>query len=112
MRWSQARVTVIVLRACTSPPRTTARGLSEPTDKIAAWGGLMIAVKAVTPNMPRLETVNVPPPSSGGVIDASRTRSPSARVARDLTQRLLICVKHRRHDQRLLGGDGHPDVHA
>ena len=41
--------------------------------------------EAVTPNMPRLETVNVPPPSSGGVIVPSRTRSASARVSRAIS---------------------------
>ncbi len=45
----------------------------------------MIAAKLTMPYMPRLETVNVPPPSSGGVIVASRTRSASARVSRAIS---------------------------
>jgi hypothetical protein len=32
-----------------------------PTAKIQACGGLMIAEKFFTPNMPKLEMVNVPP---------------------------------------------------
>ena len=61
----------------------------------------MIAVKRVTPNMPRLETVNVPPPSSGGVIDAvAHPPGQRARLAGDLAERLLVGVEHRRHDER------------
>ena len=65
--------------------RDRGRGWTEPTDRIAACGGLMIAVKLLTPNMPRLETVNVPPPSSGGVIEPSRTRVARARVSRAIS---------------------------
>ena len=35
-----------------------------------------------------------------------------ARVARDLAQRLLVGVEHRRHDERVVGGDGDADVDA
>ena len=41
----------------------------------------MTAEKLVTPNIPRLDTVKVPPDSSGGVIVPSRTRAASARVS-------------------------------
>ena len=41
---------------------------------------LTTALNDVTPNMPRFETVNVPPLSSGGVIEPSRTLCASARV--------------------------------
>ena len=50
-----------------------------PTPRIAAWGGLITGVIAVIPYMPRFETVNVAPDSSGGVIVPSRTRSASRR---------------------------------
>ena len=40
---------------------------------------------ALTPNMPRFDTVKVPPPSSGGVIAPARTRSASARVSRAIS---------------------------
>ena len=46
----------------------------------------MTAVKSVTPYMPRFETVNVPPLSSGGVIAPARTRSASARVSRAISR--------------------------
>jgi hypothetical protein len=87
MRWSHASTSVIVLRATTSPARTTARGPSAPTDRIPAWGGLMMAVKLRMPYMPRLDTVNVPPPSSGGVISPERTRAASVRASRAISPR-------------------------
>ena len=49
IRWSQLSVSVI------APSLRTA-----PTASAAAWGGAMTALKPVTPNMPRLDTVNVP----------------------------------------------------
>jgi len=45
----------------------------------------MIAVKLAIPYIPRFDTVNVPPPSSGGVIVPARTRSASARVSRAIS---------------------------
>ena len=45
----------------------------------------MTAVKSVTPYMPRFETVNVPPLSSGGVTVPARTLSASARVSRAIS---------------------------
>ena len=45
----------------------------------------MTALNSVTPNMPRLETVNVPPESSGGVTALARTRSASARASRAIS---------------------------
>ena len=85
IRWSHTSVSVIVWRTTIAPSRTTARGSSTPTDRIAACGGLTIAVKLRTPNMPRFDTVKVPPPSSGGVIVPARTRSASARVSRAIS---------------------------
>ena len=49
----------------------------------------MTAWKLVTPNMPRFETVNVPPPSSGGVTTPARTRSASARDSRAISETAL-----------------------
>ena len=94
--------------------RPPASWRSAPTVRIAACGGLMIAVKCSTPYMPRFETVNVPPASSGGVICWSRTFSISrARVARrSAPSDLRVGVEDRRHDQRVLGGHGHADVDA
>ena len=60
--------------------RPAARATS-PTARIAACGWLITAVKRRTPNMPRLETVNVPSASSSGAIE--RDRAPSRRAARD-----------------------------
>jgi hypothetical protein len=46
-----------------------------------ACGVLITALKLEIPYMPRLETVKVPPLSSGGVIDPSLTRAASACVS-------------------------------
>ena len=48
----------------------------------------MTGVIAVIPNMPRLETVNVPPDSSGGVIVAvADALGEPARLGGDLAER-------------------------
>ena len=44
---------------------TTASSFTAPTARIATCGGLSTAVNCSTPNMPRLEIVNVPPSRSG-----------------------------------------------
>ena len=44
----------------------------------------MIAVKCSIPYMPRFDTVNVPPDSSGGVTVLSRTFSITARASREI----------------------------
>ena len=86
MRWSQISVSVIRSRATTRPRSSTAGFfISAPTARIAAWGGLTIAVKRSIPYMPRFETLNVPPDSSGGVISPSRTRSISRRAWREIS---------------------------
>ena len=43
-----------------------------PTANMQACGGLMIAEKLLTPNIPKLETVKVPPESSSGLSLPSR----------------------------------------
>jgi len=75
----------MVGRATSSPSRETARSVMAPMARIAACGGLMTAVKPLMPNMPRLETVKVPPESSGGVIWPARTRSVRALVSRAIS---------------------------
>ena len=75
----------MVWRSEMPPSCATGACRTAPTDRIAACGGLMIAVKLLTANMPRLETVNVPPDSSGGVIEPSRTRAASARASRAIS---------------------------
>ena len=50
-----------VLNPCSSSGAGTRVGTVVPTARIQDWGGLMIAVKCEMSNMPRLETVNVPP---------------------------------------------------
>ena len=50
----------------------------------------MTAAKFEIPNIPRFETVKVPPESSGGVIVPSRTRSARARVSVAVWRRPLV----------------------
>ena len=61
-----ARLSGIRCAVVISPSRTTGRSTIDPTARIAAWGGLITAEKLVMPYIPRFETVNVPPESSGG----------------------------------------------
>lgn len=46
---------------------TTTVFVADPTAKIQTYGGFTIAVKLLTPNMPKFETVNVPPDNSSGL---------------------------------------------
>src|SRR5881398_2805380 len=99
-------------RATISPSRTTGRGVSSPTARIAACGGLITATNRRMPYIPRFETVNVPAESSGGVILPSRTRSASRRDSAAIVPRLFWSVEHGRDDQRILPGHGNTDVDA
>ncbi|MCZ4588149.1 hypothetical protein O4328_31455 [Rhodococcus opacus] len=58
----------MIERTTTSPSRTTGVGLAAPTARIAASGGLMMAVKWSIGYMPRLLMVKVPPVNSGAWI--------------------------------------------
>ena len=78
MRWSALSVSIRTCRATAAPSRSATRCTAAPTASVAAWPGWMIAVKACTPCMPRLETVNVAPDSAAAVIVASRTSATSA----------------------------------
>jgi hypothetical protein len=51
----------MMLTGTTSSSLKMARWMMLLTATIAACGGLMIALKLSTPNMPMLETVKVPP---------------------------------------------------
>ena len=71
----------------------------------------MIAVKLFTPYMPRFETVNVRPPSSGGVIVPATDALGEQLASRgDLPEGLLVGVEHRRHDEGVLSRDRDADV--
>ena len=73
----------------------------------------MIAVKCSMPNIPRFETVKVPPDSSGGVIvSVAHLLGQRAGVAGDLPERLAVGVEDGRHHERVLRRDRDPDVHA
>ena len=65
-RWSQLIVTFIIFIDLNSPSLTTTVGFAVPTAKIAASGGLMIAVNSLMPNIPKFEIEKVAPVYSSG----------------------------------------------
>ena len=79
MRWSKLRLSVIIGRMTTAPSRATGFSTMRPTPRIAACGGLMMAMNSSTSNMPRLLMVNVAPIMSSGFIRPSRVRATSSR---------------------------------
>src|SRR5208282_1654746 len=60
-RWSHERVNVIMGRIAGRPLTGTTRSAMLPTARIAACGGLIIALKASTWYMPRLLIVKLAP---------------------------------------------------
>ena len=79
-RWSELSVTFIreaTLNWSSAPVEfslTTTRFSAPLTARMHACGGLMIAEKLCTPNMPKFEIVKVPPLSSSGFSLFSRAR--------------------------------------
>src|ERR1700687_644148 len=65
-RWSQESVRVIIGRMPGLPCTGTTRSTMFPTARIAACGGMMMALNASTLYIPRLLLVNVPPAKSAG----------------------------------------------
>lgn len=58
------RVQLVIVLRLTDPFSLSAginRFSEPPTARIHDWGGLIIAEKFLTPNIPKLEIVNVPP---------------------------------------------------
>src|SRR6185503_3642803 len=76
-RWSQERVRVMVGCTAGCPFTGTTRSAMRPTARIAACGGLTMALNASTPYIPRLLIVNTPPWMSAG-----RSLPACARVTR------------------------------
>src|SRR6266403_1889765 len=64
-RWSQDSVSTIVGWTAGWPLRAITRSAMRPTARMAACGGLTMALKASTPYMPRLLIVNPPAWMSG-----------------------------------------------
>jgi len=65
--WSLLKVTVITLAALKLPSSSgKTLGRADPTAKMQAWGGLIIALKWFTSYMPILLIVKVPPWNSSG----------------------------------------------
>ena len=92
---------------------TAGRFSSLPTVRIAACGGLMIAVNCSMPNMPRFETVKVPPESSGGVTVLSLTLPITARASRAIwPSDFWSASKTVGTTSASMRGDRDADVHA
>src|SRR5205807_839105 len=72
------------------PPSTTGTSLMAPTARIAASGGLMIAVNSSTPNMPRLEMENVAPVRSPSAGRPERARSMTCRDSIEIWTRSFM----------------------
>ncbi len=69
-------------RADRNRPIPRHRGRSDGSDgEYRRLGGSITAMKSSIPNMPRFDTVNVPPDSSGAVTVPVRTRPARARVS-------------------------------
>src|ERR1700761_7229422 len=90
MRWSQAIVAFISWAGTISPLRTAGASRIAPTERIAAWPMLITASKDSIPYMPRLETVKVPPESSGGVPEPSRTLAATVRTSSAICRRPFL----------------------
>src|SRR5947209_7342116 len=88
-RWSQDRVSTMVGWTAGWPSWATTRSAMRPTARMAACGGLTIALKASTPYMPRLLIVKPPPWMSAGrsrpawarLTTSSRRAAMSARLS-------------------------------
>ena len=96
-RWSQVSVQVMTVATAISPSRTTTFCSPAPTARIAAWGGLTIEVKWLTPYMPRLETEKLPPWYSSGFSLPSRARPASSFIS------LAICARPLLSASKIIG---------
>src|SRR5215216_5383415 len=113
MRWSQESVSVMSRRSTISSSTRARTCRAAPTPRIAACGALITGVIAVIPYMPRLDTVNVAPDSSAGVIEPSRTAPASRRTS------FAIAPTERVSASTTVGtisepsaANGHADVHV
>ncbi len=95
------------------PFTATTRSAIRPTASTAACGGVMMALKASTPNIPRLLMVNVPPVTSGGCRRPARARSAkSCRLRADVGEPGRIGVRNHGAHHSVLHRDGDADVHV
>ena len=92
--------------ACRPPP---ASSRACPTARIAAWGGLMIAVNCSIPNMPEVRDGERAARQLRRRDRACRAPCSISRagVAGDLAERLLVGVEDRGHHERVLGRHRH-----
>ena len=88
-RWSRLRVAAISQPTTSWWLRTTGCSIAAPQARIALLGGLMMAVKLSTPNMPRFEMVKVAPDISSMERPLVRAFSPSARTSPEICRRLF-----------------------
>ena len=93
------------------PPSRPRCRSAAPTARMVACGGLMIAENSMTPCMPRLEIVVVPPLYSSGWSAPSRARARKRlHLVRDGGERLRLGGVDHRRDQPVRHRDGDGDV--
>ena len=80
---------VITVATSSAPSLTTGRGSPAPTARMAAWGGLTMALNSRTPNMPRFEIENVPPRYSSGRSPPLRARAARSFISAEISPRPL-----------------------
>ncbi len=80
----------MTVATASAPSLTTGRFSPAPTARMQPWGGLMMAANSRTPNMPRLETVKVPPWYSSGLSLPSRARPARSFISAEIVARPLV----------------------
>src|SRR5476649_2376760 len=83
-------VTVIMVATSILPSLTMARSSPTPTAMMQLCGGLMMEVKLLIPNMPRLETEKPPPSYSLGLSFLSLARPARSFTSLEISTRPLV----------------------
>jgi hypothetical protein len=110
-RWSIDRVSRIRRRTATAPAAVATRSAATaPTARTAASGGLITTVHWSMPNIPRFDTVKVPPVSSPAASLPSRARPTSSRATRASRVRALVSASWITGTTSPLPGHGDPDM--
>ena len=102
---------VIVVTCFTSPLSIVSLLTPPPTAKMQAWGGFTTALNSVMPNIPKFDTVKVPPWNSSGLSLLSLALvARSLHLGRDDAQALAGRIKHNRRDQPGRRRHGHTNI--
>ena len=102
---------VITRRVTIWPSRATGRSTVFAVARIATCGGVMIAVNAVTSNIPRLDSVNVPSLiSARPQLAGPGPRGQVAEARGEIGDAAIAAVEERRGDEPVVERDGDADV--